>query len=99
MKITICSVLCALSILLMGIGASQAQVPQLINYQGYLTDSEGDPINGAHSMEFKIYSVATGGTALWSEMQGTLTVTEGYFNVILGSDTPIPRSVFSGGDR
>jgi len=91
-------VLCVFVVLL-GTYGVYSQVPQLINYQGYITDSEGNPVNGDLSMEFKIYDVATAGTALWSETQSMVRVTEGYFTVLLGSDTPIPQSVFSGGDR
>ncbi len=63
--------------------------PQLINYQGKLTDSDGDPLTGTYDMAFAIYNVASGGSALWSESQADVVVTEGIFNVILGSVTPI----------
>jgi hypothetical protein len=65
-----------------------AAVPQTINYQGYLTDSGGNPINGTVSMTFSLYDVSAGGTALWSETQ-SVTVNNGIYNVILGSGTPI----------
>ncbi len=64
--------------------------PALINYQGYLTDAAGAPINGNRVMDFSIFNVATGGTAVWGpENWGTVTVTKGVFNVILGTTTPI----------
>lgn len=72
-------------------------VPNLMNYQGRLTDGSGAPLNGAQSVVFAIYSVASGGSALWSETQ-SVTVTNGLFNVILGSTTPFPSSLFSGGN-
>ena len=83
---------CAL-IIIMRAGVSQAQVPQLINYQGVITDSEGAPINGPASILFSIYDDSTSGTLLWSETQ-TVTITDGIFSVLLGSGTPIPYSVF-----
>lgn len=75
---------------------SIAQVPQIINLQGYLTDASNNPLNGVHSIEFKIYDNVTGGTAIWSETQ-SVTVTEGVFSVLLGTITPISyTSVFDG---
>jgi len=65
-----------------------AAVPNLINYQGVLTDSSGTPVNGTVSMVFSIYSVPTGGSALWFETQN-VSVTDGIFSVNLGEVTPI----------
>jgi len=76
-----------------------AQVPQLINYQGVLTNASGNPLNGSFSINFSLYSVPSGfGVLLWSETQ-TIPVTDGLFNVLLGSITPIPYSVFNGADK
>ncbi len=71
-----------------------AQSPQLLNYQGKLSTG-GNPATGSLTMIFSIYATATGTTALWSETQN-VTVTNGIFNVLLGSVTPIPNSVFIG---
>ena len=65
-----------------------AQVPQTINFQGYLTDADGTPIIGNRSMIFKLYTVASGGTAAWTETQ-TVTIANGVYNVRLGSVMPI----------
>jgi hypothetical protein len=75
---------------------SYSQVPQMINYQGTLTDASGNPVNGNKNMTFRIYDVANGGTALWTETQNNVPVENGVFNVLLGSATPIPFSVFNG---
>ena len=43
-------------------GAAYAQVPQLINYQGFLSDSSGDPVpDGDYDMQFAIYDDSEGG--------------------------------------
>ena len=77
----------------------QAQVPQLLNYQGRL-DSSGTAVSGTKSMVFSIYSAATGGTLLWTETQSSVTVTNGVFSVPLGSVTAFPSTLFTGmGDR
>ncbi len=41
-----------------------AQVPAKINYQGVLKDNAGNLVNGSKSLTFKLYDVATSGTAL-----------------------------------
>ncbi len=35
--------------------SASAEVPQIINYQGRLTDDSGEPITGSVSVNFKIY--------------------------------------------
>jgi len=77
-----------------------AGVPQMINYQGTLTDKNGTPVaNGNYTMEFKIYDVASGGAALWSEKWDPTTsqiaVVGGTFNAMLGFLTPIPAAFFA----
>jgi len=73
--------------------AVQAQVPAVINYQGRLTDDSGNPINGTSSMEFRIYSSSTGGSALWAETKDVI-ISNGVFNVLLGSSNPFPLDLF-----
>ena len=74
-------------------GAPRAQnAPQLLNYQGRLTDAAGAPRNGSFSMSFAIL----GGPSGWSEAQ-SVTVTNGFFSVLLGSVTPFPADLFTGG--
>ena len=70
--------------LLLAASPATAQVPLQINYQGMLTDADGLPVeDGSYAMTFAIYDVASGGTALWSEMQ-TVPVVGGVYNVVLG---------------
>ena len=63
--------------------ATAMAVPNLISYQGVLNDSSGEPVSATVSMTFSIYDVASGGTALWSEIQ-SVQVSNGVFNVRLG---------------
>jgi hypothetical protein len=72
----------------------------MINYQGTLTDPNGTPVvNGNYNIEFKLYDVASGGAALWSEKWDTATsqipVVGGDFNVMLGYQNPIPATFFA----
>ena len=72
-----------------------ADVPPMINYQGSLADGSGNPVTGVRSIEFLLYNVPAGGTAVWSETQ-SVTITNGIFNVLLGQVNPIPASIFDG---
>jgi|GEM_PF-3808977 len=81
------------------VSSSLAQIPQLINYQGFLADSTGTPVNGSLSMVFSIYDDSTGGVPVWMESHGSVSVFEGRFNVLLGSINPLEASVFDESDR
>ena len=54
-----------------------------------LTNAGGSPVNSAVVMTFRIYGAATGGTALYTETQLSVTVTNGNFNAVIGSVTPL----------
>ncbi len=61
------------------------QIPRTMSYQGVLTDASGVPVpDGNYNLTFKLYEVSAGGSAVWSETQ-TVAVSEGIFNVLLGS--------------
>src|SRR4030042_2879777 len=64
-----------------------AQIPQKMNYQGYLTNAAGVPVNGTVQMIFTIYNVSAGGTPLWLEPH-SVTVSQGVYSVILGEGSP-----------
>ena len=73
-----------------------AEVPEQINYQGYLTDPDGNPVlDGDYLMGFSIYDLLTGGSELWGESQ-TVTVTNGVYNVLLGIGKPLSPKIFDG---
>jgi len=74
-------------LLLMMFGVACA-VPNLINYQGVLTQPNGTVVNGPVALQLSLYNVASGGTPLWQETQ-TVTVAQGVFNVELGAVTPL----------
>jgi hypothetical protein len=88
----------AVAVIFLSALAVNAEVPQLINYQGLLVDGDGARISGTYSVLFGIYDSDTGGEPLWSETQDVV-VTDGLFHVLLGAVTLIPHSVLDGGDR
>ena len=82
-------------IVLAALAASKfaSAVPNLISYQGNLNDGSGSPVTSAVSMTFSLYDVSTGGAALWTEIQ-TVQVSNGLFNVRLGSVAALPATLF-----
>jgi len=78
---------------------SKTDVPALINYQGTLTDGGSVAVDTAISMIFTIYTDSTGGTAVWTETQPSVMVSDGVFNVLLGSVNSIVDTVFKDPQR
>jgi hypothetical protein len=74
--------------------AAQAEVPKLINYQGKLTTAEGGCLNDTIQMTFTIYSDSFGTQSVWTETQDSVIVTEGIFNVLLGSLNALHDTMF-----
>lgn len=70
-----------------GLWTANAAVPHLLNYQGKLTDSSGNPLNGSYSLTFRIYDAETAGSLLWEETQSGVIIQKGIFSILLGSVT------------
>ncbi|UCC45253.1 MAG: hypothetical protein JSU65_04865 [Candidatus Zixiibacteriota bacterium] len=88
-------------------GRSQAQVvegvPQLISYQGRLTDTEGDPVtDGEYLVTFAIWSdsISTAPTDReWISPNCTVLVVNGLFNWQLGSQEGLPPWTIANDDN
>lgn len=79
----------ALAALLLASSAA-AEVPQILNYQGVLTDAVGTPVpDGNYDVTFSLYSGPSGGAALWSETRTAVPVVHGGFSVLLGTSTAL----------
>ncbi len=64
-----------------------------INFQGKVVNSNGTNVtDGSYTFVFKLYSVSSGGAAIWTESK-SLTVTDGVFQTNLGDLTSLPGSV------
>lgn len=69
------------------------EIPQYINYQGYLTDDLGAPVpDGDYNIIFFIYDAPVDGTVKWASDRLTVAVQDGLFNQRLG---PMLTSVFT----
>jgi hypothetical protein len=72
-------------------------VPKIINYQGYLTDTDGKALNGDFKIVFSIYSGLEGGSPVWQETHNTVKLENGLFNVLLGAvDSTLSADILSG---
>ncbi|MBI2172974.1 MAG: hypothetical protein HYT73_02055 [Candidatus Aenigmarchaeota archaeon] len=79
----------AIATFLLIAGIAYAAIPTILNFQGRLTDSSNNPINGTHNFTMRIYDAYTGGNLLWTETQRSINVSSGVFTVELGSVTSI----------
>ena len=82
-----------ISFFLPSIFNSEAAFNKQINYQGKLTTSTNVAVaNGTYNMEFKLYTVPSAGTAIWTETRTSgnrVQVTSGLFSVMLGEVNPL----------
>jgi hypothetical protein len=81
------------------LNAPDAPSTGTIAYQGRLADANGNPLTSTVNMEFRLYNAATGGVYIWEEFwtgANSVQVSDGLFNVMLGSIEPIPQSVVTG---
>lgn len=79
--------------------------PSLISFQGFLADSNGDPVtDGSYPMAFAVYDAASGGNKLWEETQDSVAVSGGFFAILLGSGScttgcPLSPATFNDSTR
>jgi H-type lectin domain. len=73
----------------------------VVSYQGTLTDEQGNPVTGLYELQFSMYNLPSEGAPLWVETRSgvnSVRISNGLFNVMLGSLTPIPISVWESSD-
>ena len=78
--------------------AKKQTLAHIIDYQGFLSSVQGEPITGAVAVQFTIWDAPQNGAELWAESQ-TVDVLSGYFTAQLGSFTPMPSLLFDGSPR
>ncbi len=70
---------------------------RLLTYQGHLLDTTGLPVtDGAYAMAFSLWDAATDGAQLWGPEAHTVTVADGYFALLLGTELPLDPTHFTG---
>ena len=74
--------------------------PSIVPYQGSITDTSDEPLNGTFDMTFSLYDAPSGGVPLWSESHvgpNAVPVSDGLFSVGLGSINPIDTNTLLAG--
>ncbi|MFK8014487.1 MAG: hypothetical protein AB8G17_03445 [Gammaproteobacteria bacterium] len=96
-RTTVMHLATALVFLLVAVAPSgNAAVPDGINYQAYLTATDGSPIDTSVTITFAAYNVDIGGVPLWNQTQ-SVGVEQGLFDVTLGNPVnPFPAGLFDG---
>ncbi|MFB6182226.1 MAG: hypothetical protein ABEJ24_05020, partial [Candidatus Magasanikbacteria bacterium] len=61
-------------------------VPQFMNFEGQLTDSNGNRIDKKQDLTFRIYTKKTGGKQVFKTTHNNVDPKNGYFSVVLGSN-------------
>ena len=74
--------------------SADAGTPEVISFQGRLTDNADNPLSGNFNVTFSIYADEFGGSALWTETQ-MVPASDGNFKALMGALTPLTQSVFS----
>ena len=73
-----------------------AQAPYTMNYQGYLTDGGGNPLDGTYNLALSLWDAATGGSREWGpETHTGVQVTRGLFHVVLGESVTLYPNDFN----
>lgn len=71
-----------------------AEIPTAMQFQGFLTDSDGEPLNGVLSVTFTLYGSSDGNDSVWTDVQN-VTLAEGAFSATLGgSGNPLDANIF-----
>ncbi len=67
-----------------------AQVDPTLSIQGILKKSNGVAVDdGNYSITFKLYTVAIGGSAVWTETQSSVEINSGIYSATLGIVSPL----------
>ncbi|MFA6431744.1 MAG: hypothetical protein WCV91_05145, partial [Candidatus Margulisiibacteriota bacterium] len=77
-----------------------SSVPGKLSYEGRLTDTAGNPITTAKTIEFKLYDSLTGGNVIWGPESHSVTPdSQGVFSAILGETVNMTAAVFNNATR
>lgn len=71
-----------------------AQMPRTISYQGVLTQPNGTLVpDNTYAITIALYDNLTAPTPVFSEAHPSVVVVRGLFNLIIGSQTPLPSTL------
>ncbi|MCA9541417.1 MAG: hypothetical protein KC620_21105, partial [Myxococcales bacterium] len=78
--------------------AALAQAPDVLPYQGYLTDANGNAVDGRMNLTFRMYTSGNDNEPVWTEAHA-VDVENGVFSVYLGQEVPVVELVESADAR
>lgn len=81
---------------LFSVAILQAEVPSLINYQGLLTDINGNVVSGSKTVSISIHDAATDGAQLYTENIGSVAVQNGIYSFQFGSGPTFSSTLAAG---
>jgi hypothetical protein len=97
-RIVLATMAALLSFLALPAPSANAAAPAALSYQGFLTDSVGNPVTGTWTVTFALYAEPSGGDSLFMESLD-VTTDKGLFSVYLGTpDNPLPLASFENGE-
>ncbi|MBR58043.1 MAG: hypothetical protein CMH54_08465 [Myxococcales bacterium] len=89
--------------MMLGVMSAKADVPGKVHYQGYLTDAAGTAFHCTLEacdtpiiFTFRLYAVVAGGDPLWVEIHENVTVNQGIFHVVLGTNEVLSYELLTG---
>ena len=71
-----------------------AQPPARVPVHGFVADSAGTALDGDTEITFRLYDQAAGGTMVYETIR-MVSVSSGYFDVMLGEMVPLTLSIFT----
>lgn len=72
-----------------------AAIPDVINFQGRLFESNGSPVTTQKSIVFRLFAADTGGSSVYSETDSVTPDSNGIYNVVLGQNVSLAGVDFS----
>lgn len=85
--------------LLLLLAIAHAAPPEGLPHTGRLLDADGAPMHGTVDLDFSLFGVQSGGSALWTEPHDGVVVSGGTYAVTLGLSTPLDHDDLAGGPR
>ena len=86
-----------LGILVILTGLEANSVPLFLTHQGNISESDHTPASGVISVTFSLYDASDASDSLWTEILD-VTFDNGFYSVVLGSQTSLSPELFDGGD-
>lgn len=70
-------------------------LPNEMNQEGLLLTAEGQPFEGAHDIQVRLYTVPIGGIPVFDETHRDVQVIDGYYAIGIGSIAALDPAVFT----